>query len=121
MSVFASQIEAPLVRMARQNCETILILFYFSLYAVHFCSVFTNNQQTHFLTVCYYTPQLQYVSTHARHQEAFLCLLSCIKACANLWYPLVVFDTTLKYKSPRGTAPQMYILPSETAHFNTTM
>jgi hypothetical protein len=43
--------------------------------------VFTNNQQLHFLTVYYYTPQLLHVSTHAhRHRWGdFLCLLSYIK------------------------------------------
>jgi hypothetical protein len=29
---------------------------------------------------------------------AFLCLLNYIKTCANLWYPVVVVDKTLKYK-----------------------
>jgi hypothetical protein len=42
--------------------------------------VFTNNQQMHFLTVSFYTPQLLHISKHARHhQGAFLCPLSYIK------------------------------------------
>jgi hypothetical protein len=93
-----------------------LYFFYFKLYTLHFCSVFTINQQTHSSeSLLFHSTAPTCFDVYTSSSGSFLLwLLSYVKnTCRFMVYAKVVYIQWLCGSHNNNTAPQMYILPSE--------